>query len=658
MQNEMVTEYLNGFINRVENIHDLLLLCLKPSDSRAGAFFIRTGETTKYDCVEHVHLDIKKNHIVTFEAVSTVENITIGQNTEYQAPYTVETTMIIPIMIHKDNIGILCLVNGTYTETLIETLTPLISLSQLILNKRKLIEDYKKIYSDASYASKDLFLANMSHEIRTPLNGVVGYNQLLMKTTLTPIQRSYLSSMNQCSIQLMTIINDILDFSRLSSGKMGINTECFSVKELIESVRDAVDRCVIDKKQACNYNVDSNVPQFIILDKQKLVQILINLISNANKFTDIGGKIDITISCSNENLEISVKDNGMGISEREQCKLFNTFMQINASLCKSGTGLGLAISKKLVELLEGEITVNSALGVGSVFTFSAKYKLFEDFEQIVTKDAKLLKGKKILLVDDNTDNRIVLSSMLFEWDIIPVVCASSLEALSLISQKRYKFDLGLIDICMPGMSGSDLAKQIKEISPFLPLVALSSLDTYLNNGDFVHKLDKPINKVQLFSIIHKVLSKSQKISSYLGNEDVDYTETICQNNKNVKIIVAEDISYNRTLLVTMLQELCYTNIDEAENGKIAFDMIHKAWSENNPYDILLLDLRMPVMDGYDVMDSIEKAGWKLPKIIVVTASTMDFDRTRCKDAGVKFFINKPIEMANLKETIIHVSSDK
>ena len=270
MQNEMVTEYLNGFINRVENIHDLLLLCLKPSDSRAGAFFIRTGETTKYDCVEHVHLDIKKNHIVTFEAASTVENITIGQNTEYQAPYTVETTMIIPIMIHKDNIGLLCLVNGTYTETLIETLTPLISLSQLILNKRKLIEDYKKIYSDASYASKDLFLANMSHEIRTPLNGVVGYNQLLMKTTLTPIQRSYLSSMNQCSIQLMTIINDILDFSRLSSGKMGINTECFSVKELIESVRDAVDRCVIDKKQACNYNVDSNVPQFIILDKQKL----------------------------------------------------------------------------------------------------------------------------------------------------------------------------------------------------------------------------------------------------------------------------------------------------------------------------------------------------------------------------------------------------
>lgn len=660
MNAEDIVNYLSGFINRAENIGELLTLCINKSESRAGAFFLKKGDTNVYICIEHLNLDVSEGCVVSFDAFgSAIENFVIGKSVGYTANYIINNAIAIPIMIHEECIGVLCLANGIYSQILVNDLTPLLSLSQLILSKRKLIESYKKVYSDTSYTSKDLFLANMSHEIRTPLNGVVGYNQLLLKTDLNPTQRNYLMSMNQCSIQLMTIINDVLDFSRLSSGKMGVNTECFSIGEVIEYVKDAVDRRITDKKQQCVYIVSTNVPQFIILDKQKMIQIIINLVSNSNKFTGIGGKIEVFIeSISTDMLKVSVKDNGIGISEQDQCKLFNSFMQIEASLCKNGTGLGLAISKKLVELLEGDISVNSALGIGSVFSFTTKYKLFEDFEELVIRDAKLLAQKNILLVDDNANNRIVISGMLFEWNMCPVMCASGMEALSLISQGVYKFEMALVDICMPEMSGTELASQMKDLCPFLPIVALSSLDTFINNGDFLHKLDKPINKVQLFSIIHRVLSKSQHISAYLGDEVDQYRPNASpQPDKEVRILIAEDIIYNRTMLITMLKELGYKNVDDAKNGKIAFDMIKRSVSENNPYNILLLDLRMPVMDGYDVINAISKNKWEIPKIIVVTASTMDFDREKCRDYGVKFFINKPIDMTQLKEVLLHVSSN-
>jgi len=658
MTDNSIEIFLNSFLNRSENLEELLRICTNLNGSVAGAFFIKKQDTNTYECLKHIHTKLGVGIKATFDTISIVENISFGKDTGFQTSYEFKNSIAIPIMIHKDCIGILCLVDGVYSEIVLEKLSPFISISQIILSKHKLIEDYKKIYSDNTYNSKDLFLANMSHEIRTPLNGIVGYNQLLMKTSLNSTQKNYLNSMNQCSIQLMTIINDVLDFSKLSSGKMGVNTECFNATDVIDSVKDALDRRIQDKKQTCEYYITQNVPQFIILDKQKLVQIIINLVSNANKYTGIGGKIEVKIdSITEEMLQISIKDNGIGISEQEQCKLFNSFMQIHDSLCKNGTGLGLAISKKLTELLGGTISVNSALGIGSVFTFTSKFKLFEDFEQVITNDAKLLKNKKVLLIDDNTNNRIVISGMLFEWGMCPVMCASGVEALSLLSQDVYKFDFALVDICMPEMSGTELARQIKELYPFLPLIALSSLDTFENNGDFEHKLTKPVNKVQLFSIIHKLISKIQQSSVYLAEDEGNFAiKTPSNEDKKIKILVTEDVSYNRTMLVTMLKELGYSNVDEAENGKIAFEKISEAHQDRNPYDILLLDLRMPVMDGYDVINSINKKGWKFPKIIVTTASTMEFDRDKCKDSGVKFFISKPIEMTKLKEIMIHVSS--
>jgi signal transduction histidine kinase/DNA-binding response OmpR family regulator len=653
MAAQRINDYLAGFVNRSENIPELMKLYMLETDSKSCAFFMRVGGTNNYSCIEHIKIDSDIEHNVSYTTSSIVENIIIGNKTGLLVDYNIKNAIDIPVMIHKDYIGMICLTDGEYDESTVELITPLISLTQLIIYKHKLMEDYKKLYSDTSYASKDLFLANMSHEIRTPLNGVVGYNQLLMLTPLNKTQETYLDSMNQCSIQLMTIINDILDFSRLTSGNMPVTTECFPVKDIITTVKHTLGQKMSDKKQECTFKIHSDVPYHIICDKQKLIQIMINILSNANKFAGVDGKINVDIKSQDEDtLLISVKDNGIGISEQEQCKLFNTFVQIQASLCKNGTGLGLAISKRLVELMNGTISVKSALGIGSVFSFTIKYTKFEEFEKIMNNDIKLLEGKLVLVVDDNIDNRIVLSSMIFEWNMIPIMCASAMEASSLISEKRYKFDIALIDICMPGMSGTDLASQIKSIDPFLPLIALSSLDTYVHNTNFFHKLDKPINKIQLFSVIHKTITRANKNSVCLVSESSISLDKIDINlEKNCRILIAEDITYNRRLLATMLSELGYTKVDEAENGKVAFDMIKKSHSQDKKYEVLLLDLRMPIMDGYDVIDAMKKNGYSLPKIIVVTASTMDFDRKRCSDKCVEYFITKPIDMSQLNDVM-------
>jgi CheY-like chemotaxis protein len=270
-----------------------------------------------------------------------------------------------------------------------------------------------------------------------------------------------------------------------------------------------------------------------------------------------------------------------------------------------------------------------------------------------------MKDKVILVVDDNADNRILLTEMLFEWKMKPIVCASALEALRMVMSNRYNFSMGLIDICMPGVTGSELAKQIKEERPFFPLIALSSIDTFVTTQEFEKKLDKPINRIQLFNSIYHVLSKKQVPSAFIGDEENIETEHLSTSlsnfNKNIRILIAEDIIYNRNMLENMLENLSYTHIESAENGKIAIEMMENANNEGKPYEILLLDLRMPILDGYGVIQSIKEKGWNLPKIIVVSACVMDEDRYLCKTIGVKYFINKPIAMSQLKDVMLHAT---
>lgn len=660
MESKKVIGLLNSFLNKSENPKELLQLICDCTNSRASALFVKKG--MEHINIAHLNLDNKDiiDEDVKLNISNSLENLSFNTNL-YQTPYPISSVMIVPIRNSNLNIGYLCLANTTtkYEEEMIEAIAPLISISQMILKNQKLVQESKEVYQSETEHSKDLFLANMSHEIRTPANGVIGFGQLLLQTELTATQREFLKSQNQCCIQLMKIINDVLDFSKLSSGKMGVNTECFSLMDVAETVKETMIQRIIEKKQKLEIIFSDKIPEFIIMDKQKLIQIIINLVSNANKFSDIFGCIKIYFDIISSMLQITVKDNGIGICKEDQNKLFSAFEQIQNStaFCKPGTGLGLAICDKLSKLLGGSIHVDSEQGLGSTFIVQVNFKPYEDYELEMKKDAKLLKNKVILVVDDNTDNRVLLTELLFEWDMKPIVCASALEALRMVMGDRYTFDLGLIDICMPGTTGTELAKQIKEERPFFPLIALSSIDSFITTQEFEQKLDKPINKVQLFNAIHRVLSKKQTPSAYIGDDIESKSDTnspSSQFNNKIKILIAEDVLYNRTLLENMLKNLKYSNITSTENGKEAFETIEK--NIDNPYQVLLLDLRMPKWDGFDVIKAIKKKGWDMPKIVVITASVMEEDRNRCKDLGIKYFINKPIEIKQLKEVMLHITN--
>jgi len=489
------------------------------------------------------------------------------------------------------------------------------------------------------------FLSCLSHEIRTPLNGVVGYSQLLRQTNLTTVQKTYLTSMTKCCVQLMGLINDVIDYSRLTVGKMTKKEECFSFQEVIDVVTNTMDCRLKEKRQKCHYAVSRNLPKYIVSDKQKIIQILINLISNASKFTDVRGFISVHISPKEEDVvEFTIKDNGIGISPENQARLFDAFFQVEQSSGKTGSGLGLAISKKLIHLLGGNIHIQSKIGSGSSFSFTVKYQKQQEYAKKITKGIGVLKDKYVLVVDDNMDNRIILGEMLFEWRMKPIVCSSGIEALRLLDNDRYNFSLCITDICMKGMSGIELAKNIKINYPDLPILGISSI-VEVDSSDFENILPKPIYKTRLLSEVQKILTGRNTIRIDSVSDDG------LTQNTNDRILIVEDTPHNMELLCSMLQSLGYTNVDMATNGKLALDKIETAYDEKNQYDVIFIDLRIPIMDGFALIQYIKEKKYLSPEICVITASVLDSDRDKCKSLGVKYFISKPYNLDQIRRFI-------
>lgn len=464
------------------------------------------------------------------------------------------------------------------------------------------------------------FLASLSHELRSPLNGIVGYTQLLNSTKLNKIQNEYVNSINQCCIQIIELVNDIMDFSKLSMGKMTLISEYFSIADLIEEIKSIMYTKIKEKKQRIDFVVDTNKLDFLYLDKKKILQVLVNLISNANKFTHNEGRIIITITKFDKYIEFSVEDNGIGISVENQKKLFTPFTQFNDT--QEGFGLGLAICKKIIELFKGEIKIDSVLEKGTNFLVHIPY----DFDICFEMEKKYnLESKYILIIDSDMDRRNILSEILFEFNAIPIFCHTEKEAINLL--KRQSIDFSAIFIA------ENINKSIlNEYHTFI--ITLTDDKNY----DGI-KVLYPITKLKIYNVLKKLMNNSKdccQLNDIVENE----------NKESLKILIAEDISYNLDVLVKMLNNLGYTDIVCVNNGQDAIKKLSETW-----FDVLFLDLKMPILNGFHVLDYISVNSIKI-KSVVVSASILDSDREKCKELNVKYFLLKPINMSHLK-TILH-----
>ena len=482
------------------------------------------------------------------------------------------------------------------------------------------------------------FITSLSHELKTPLNGILGYCQLLSQTKLDDNQQLYVSNAGNCCIQLAEIINDILDFSKLVAGKGQINNQCFSFKEVTEEINSVIGQRLKEKRQKLKYVISKNLPEYISCDKQKIVQILINLLSNSNKFTPLGGRIIINIENKDNNfLECCVEDNGIGMSPLEQQRIFTPFTQITNN--NQGYGLGLVISKKLIELLGGTIQLESQKGKGCIFTFTIKYQPYLEYEKKIEEKVSILNNKYVLIVDEDIDVRLNLSDILFEYKMKPIMCSSEKEAIKYITGKRYIFSIALL-----GITSKNFAKAIKDLDSEISLIAI--IEEGGIDLNFEQVIPKPINKLKLLDTLIRVVEKNN-LDVFELNKDTEIKDTEIKDTeiKNISILIAEDVSYNMDMLVKMLQIMGFQNITQSTDG---VDTIKKL--EEKSYDILLLDLKMPIVDGFSIAEHINQKKYKI-KIVVITASTLQDDKERCQKLGIKYFLTKPFNMGHLKSIL-------